>query len=51
MMLIVLGVLLLLAYSIFHFFLRHLIHWFFRGCGLVVLVIVVLYMLRVLKLI
>lgn len=50
-MIIVLGALLLVAYSIFHFFLRHLIHWFFRGCGLLVLVIVVLYVLRLLKLI
>ncbi len=49
--LIGLGVVFLIAYGIFHFFLRHLMHLFFRGCGLIVIVIVLLYVLHLLKLI
>ena len=51
MWLILLGALALVAYSIFRFFFRHLLHLFFRGCGLIVLVIAALYVLHLLKLI
>ena len=36
-------------YGIFRFFFRHLLHFFFRGCGFIILVAVVLYILHVLK--
>ncbi len=49
--LIALGAIVLIVYGIFHFFLRHLMHLFFRGCGLIVLAIAVLYVLHLLKLI
>ncbi len=51
MWLILLGAVVLVAYSIFHFFLRHLMHLFFRGCGLLVILIALLYVLHLLKLI
>ncbi len=51
MWLIALGVVFVIAYSIFHFFLRHLMHLFFRGCGLIVVVIALLYVLHLLRLI
>lgn len=43
--LVVIGVI----YGIFRFFFRHLLHFFFRGCGFIILVAVVLYILHVLK--
>jgi hypothetical protein len=51
MWLVLLGALALVAFSIFRFFFRHLMHLFFRGCGLIVLVIALLYVLHLLKLI
>ncbi len=51
MWLIALGVVVLVVYSIFHFFLRHLMHLFFRGCGMIVVAIALLYVLHLLKLI
>ncbi len=51
MWLIVLGAVVLVAYSIFRFFFQHLMHLFFRGCGLIVIVIALLYVLHLLKLI
>ena len=50
-LLIALGAVVLIAYSIFRFFLRHLMHLFFRGCGLILIVAAVLYVLHLLKLI
>lgn len=50
--LVALGVVVLIVYGIFNFFLRHLMHLFFRGCGLIVIIAVLLYVLHfVLKLI
>ena len=51
MWLIILGAVVLIVYSIFRFFLGHLMHLFFRGCGLIVIVIALLYVLHLLKLI
>jgi hypothetical protein len=42
-------VLIILVFGIFRFFFRHLLHFFFRGCGLILLVVVVLYILHVFK--
>ncbi len=44
-------VVVLIVFGIFQFFFRHLMHLFFRGCGLIVIVIVLLYALHLLKLI
>ncbi len=41
----------LIVYGIFRFFFQHLMHLFFRGCGLIVVAIVLLYVLHLLKLI
>ncbi len=49
--LVALGIVLLIVYGIFRFFLQHLMHLFFRGCGLIVIVVVLLYVLHLLKLI
>ncbi len=51
MWLILLGVVVLIVFGIFRFFLQHLMHLFFRGCGLLVIVIALLYVLHLLKLI
>ena len=52
MLLVALGVVLLVVYGIFRFFLGHLMHLFFRGCGLIVIIAVLYYVLHfVLKLI
>ncbi len=51
MWLIVLGFLVLVVFGVFRFFFRHLMHLFFRGCGLIVILIVVLYVLHLLKVI
>ncbi len=44
-------VVVLIVFGIFRFFFRHLMHLFFRGCGLIVIVIALLYVLHLLKLI
>ncbi len=41
----------LVVFGIFRFFFQHLIHLLFRGCGLIVIVVAVLYVLHLLKLI
>ena len=52
MLLVALGVVLLVVYGIFRFFLGHLMHLFFRGCGLIVIIVVLYYVLHfILKLI
>jgi hypothetical protein len=47
----VLAVIVLIVFGIFRFFLRGLMHLFFRGCGLILIVAAILYILHVLKLI
>jgi len=42
-------VLILVIFGIFRFFFKHLLHFFFRGCGFILLVAVVLYVLHILK--
>jgi hypothetical protein len=42
-------VVIVLVFGIFRFFFRHLLHLFFRGCGFILLVAVVLYILHILK--
>jgi hypothetical protein len=42
-------VLIILVFGIFRFFFHHLLHFFFRGCGLILLVAVVLFVLHALK--
>lgn len=44
-------VVVLVVFGIFQFFFRHLMHLFFRGCGLILLAIAFLYVLHLLKLI
>ncbi len=39
-----------LAYGILHFF-GHLLHWILRGCGVIVVALVILYALHLLKVI
>ena len=39
----------LIAFGIVQYFFRHLLHLFFRGCGAIVIVIVLLYVLHLLK--
>ena len=48
--LLVIGVVIIVVFGIFRFFFRHLIHLFFRGCGLILIVAVALYLLHLLKL-
>jgi hypothetical protein len=43
-------VVVLIVFGIFRFFFRHLMHLFFRGCGLIVIVVGLLYVLHLLKL-
>ena len=38
-----------IVFGIFRFFFRHLLHLFFRGCGFILLVAAVLYILHILK--
>ena len=47
----VVGVLLLIIviFGIFRFFFRHLLHFFFRGCGFILLIAAVLFILHALK--
>jgi hypothetical protein len=47
----VLAVIVLIVFGIFRFFLRSFMHLFFRGCGLILIVAAILYILHVLKLI
>ena len=42
-------VLIIVIFGIFRFFFRHLLHFFFRGCGLILLIAVVLYVLHIFK--
>jgi len=42
-------VLVIVIFGIFRFFFRHLLHLFFRGCGFILLIAVVLFILHVLK--
>lgn len=49
--LIALVMLVIIAFGIVRTFFQHLLHWFFRGCGLIVIVAVLLYVLHLLKLI
>lgn len=51
MWLIAIIVVILIVFGIFRFFFYHLIHLFFRGCGLILIVAVLLYVLHLLKLI
>ena len=48
--LLVIGVVIIVVFGIFRFFFRHLIHLFFRGCGLILIVVVASYLLHLLKL-
>jgi hypothetical protein len=41
----------LLVFGVFRFFFQHLMHLLFRGCGLIVIAVAVLYVLHLLKLI
>lgn len=36
-------------FGVIRFFFRHLLHFFFRGCGLILLIAALLYILHVLK--
>ena len=42
-------ILIIVVFGIFRFFFRHLLHLFFRGCGLILLVAVVLFVLHMFK--
>ena len=44
-------VVILVVFGIFQYFFRHLIHLFFRGCGLIIIVAIALYVLHLLKVI
>ena len=48
--LIALIVVALVAFGIVRFFFSHLLHLFFRGCGLILIVLAALYVLHLLKL-
>ena len=39
----------ILIFGIVRFFFRHLLHFFFRGCGLILLIAALLYILHVFK--
>jgi nitric oxide reductase large subunit len=43
-------VIVVVAFGIFQYFFRHLIHLFIRGCGLIIIIAVLLYVLHLLKL-
>ncbi|HTP02831.1 MAG TPA: hypothetical protein VMJ64_15760 [Anaerolineales bacterium] len=47
----VLIIVLLVIFGVFRFFFHHLIHLLFRGCGLILLAVALLYVLHLLKLI
>ena len=42
-------VVVILIYGVFRFFFRHLLHFFFRGCGFILLIAAVLYVLHAFK--
>ncbi len=42
-------VLIVVVFGIFRFFFRHLLHFFFRGCGFILLIAAVLFILHLLK--
>ena len=48
---VVLGAVVLMVFGVFRFFFHHLMHLLFRGCGLIVLAVALLYVLHLLKLI
>ncbi len=48
--LLALVVVVLVAFGVVRFFFRHLLHLFFRGCGLILIVAAALYVLHLLKL-
>ena len=50
MWLLVIGIVIIVLFGIFRFFFRHLMHLFMRGCGLILIVVVALYVLHLLKL-
>ncbi len=39
----------ILFFGVIRFFFRHLLHFFFRGCGFILLIGVVLYILHIFK--
>ena len=39
----------LVFFGIIRFFFRHLLHFFFRGCGFILLIAAVIYILHILK--
>jgi hypothetical protein len=39
----------LVIFGIVRFFFRHLLHFFFRGCGFILLIAAVIYILHILK--
>jgi len=39
----------ILFFGVIRFFFRHLLHFFFRGCGFILLIGVVIYILHILK--
>jgi hypothetical protein len=49
--LVALIVVVLVAFGVVRFFFGHLLHLFFRGCGLILIVAAALYVLHLLKLI
>ena len=49
--LVALIVVVLVAFGVVRFFFGHLLHLFFRGCGLILIVAAALYILHLLKLI
>ncbi|MGZ6317409.1 MAG: hypothetical protein ACXWNQ_09130 [Anaerolineales bacterium] len=49
--LVLLVVVVLVAFGIVRYFFGHLMHLFFRGCGLILIVIAALYVLHLLKMI
>jgi hypothetical protein len=48
--LLILVVVVLVVFGVFRFFFHHLIHLLFRGCGLLVIAVAILYVLHLLKL-
>jgi hypothetical protein len=39
----------IIFFGVIRFFFRHLLHFFFRGCGFILLIGVVIYILHILK--
>ena len=40
---------LIVIFGVIRFFFRHLLHFFFRGCGLILLIAALLYILHIFK--